>query len=116
MKKTAVFLIVIFSVVVTVGCERLAALQNTNVRITGDWQKIEMSFPGDDVYGFSDRVISINGIEEGTYRFESNSVLEVTLRGQLVVYEVEFTGNSKMTWYRKTSKGRERASEWVRTD
>lgn len=115
MNKTAAVLVVIALVVVTVGCERLAALQNSNVRISGEWQKIEMSFAGDDVFDFADRVISINGIEEGTYRFESNSVLEVTLRGQLAVYEVDFIEHSKMIWYRKTSKGRERASEWVRT-
>lgn len=115
MKKTAAVWVVIILAVVTVGCERLAALQNSNVRIAGEWQKIQMSFPGDDVYEFSDRVISVNGIEEGTYRFESNSMLEVTLHGQLLVYEVEFVDGSKMIWYRTTSKGRDRVSEWVRT-
>ena len=114
MKKTAVVLVAITLAVVTVSCERLAALQNSNVRIAGEWQKIEMSFPGDDIYEFAERVISVNGIEDGTYRFESNSMLEVTFRGQLSVYEVEFVDNSKMIWYRKTSKGRDRASEWVR--
>ena len=96
------------------GCERLASLENSKMRISGEWQRIEMSFPGDDVYDFSERVISINGIEEGAYRFESNSVVEVTLHGQLSVYEIEFVDDSNMVWYRKTTKGRDRASEWVK--
>ncbi len=114
MKHTRMMLVLVALVAVMVGCERLASLQNSNVRIAGEWQKIEMSFPGDDVYDFSDRVITVNGIEEGTYRFESNSMLEVVLDGRVSVYEVEFVDSSKMTWYRKTSKGRDRVSEWVK--
>ena len=115
MKHTRMMLVLVALVVVTVGCERLKALQNSNVRIAGEWQKIEMSFPSDDIYDFSDRVITVNGIEEGTYRFESNSMLEVVLDKQVLVYEVEFVDSSKMIWYRKTSKGRDRISEWIKT-
>ena len=113
--KRMVFILVALAVI-TVGCEQLANLQNSNVRISGGWQKIEMSFPGDDIYDFSERVIRINGFEEGTYRFESNSELEVILHGRVSVYEVEFVGDSKMTWYRRTPKGRDRVSEWVRAE
>ncbi|RLE25229.1 MAG: hypothetical protein DRJ65_08275 [Acidobacteria bacterium] len=116
MKTKRVVLVVVALAVITVGCEQLASLQNSNVRISGEWQKIEMSFPGDDVYDFSERVIRLNGFEEGTYRFESNSELEVTLRGQSSVYEIEFVGDSKMIWYRRTPKGRDRISEWVRAE
>ncbi len=114
MKRTRMILVLVTLVVVMVGCEQLVDLQNSNVRIEGDWQKIEMSFPGDNIYDFSDRMITVNGIEEGTYRFESNSMLEVVLNGRESIYEVEFVGNSKMIWYRKTAKGRDRVSEWVK--
>ncbi len=116
MKHKRMILVLVALVAVTVGCEQLASLQNSNVRISGEWQKIEMSFPGDDVYDFSERVISVNGFEEGTYRFESNSEVEVILHGQVSVYEVEFVGDSKMTWYRRTPKGRDRVSEWVKAE
>jgi hypothetical protein len=109
-------LVLVALAVTTVGCEQLANLQNSNVRISGGWQKIEMSFPGDDVYDFSERVIRINGLEEGTYRFESNSELEVILHGRQTVYEVEFIDDSKMIWYRRTPKGRDRVSEWVKAE
>ncbi len=107
---------VVVGLAVTVGCEQLASLQNSNVRISGGWKKIEMSFPGDDVYDFSERVIRVNGFEEGTYHFESNSELKVLLQGRSGVYEVEFVGDSKMIWYRKTPKGRDRVFEWVRAE
>lgn len=108
-------LFVVASIIITItGCDRLASLQNPNVRIAGEWQKIQMSFPSDDVYDFSDKVITVGGIEQGTYRFESNSMLEVTLNGSRNVYEIEFVDDSNMVWYRKTSKGRDRVSEWVR--
>ena len=113
--KRVVFILVAMAVI-TIGCEQLASLQNSNVRISGEWQKIEMSFPGDDVYDFSERVISVNGYEEGTYRFESNSELEVILHGRSSVYEVEFVEDSKMIWYRRTPKGRDRVSDWVRAE
>lgn len=114
-QKSVVFVLTVLAMV-TVGCERLAALQNSNVRISGQWQKIEMSFPSADVYDFSDRVIAVNGIEEGTYRFESNTVLEVMLDGHSAVYEVEFVDDTTMIWYRNTSKGRDRVSEWRRAE
>ncbi|RLE33388.1 MAG: hypothetical protein DRJ61_07370 [Acidobacteria bacterium] len=114
MKHKRMMLVLVALVAVTVGCERLKALQNSNMRIAGEWQKIEMSFPGDKVYDFSDRIITLDGIEEGTYRFESNSMLEVVLNGRESVYEVEFVGSSKMIWYRKTAKGRDRVYEWVK--
>ncbi len=114
MKHTRMILVLTVLAVMTVGCEQLANLQNSNMRITGEWQKIEMSFPGDSVYEFSERVITINGIEEGTYRFESNSMLEVILDDRESVYEVEFIDDKKMIWYRKTAKGRDRVSEWIK--
>ncbi len=114
MKHSRMMLVLVAMVAVTVGCERLASLQNSNVRIAGEWQKIDMSFPGDDIYDFSDRVITVNGIEDGTYRFESNTMLEVTLKGRRQLVEVEFIDDSKMIWYRKTPKGRDRVSEWVK--
>lgn len=114
MKHTRMILVLVALVVMTAGCEKLANLQNSNMRITGEWQKIEMSFPGEHVYEFSERVITIDGIEEGTYRFESNSMLEVILDDRESLYEVEFIDDKKMIWYRKTAKGRDRVYEWVK--
>lgn len=110
--RSAVILALLLAAMI--GCEKLASLQNSKMRIAGEWQKIQMSLPGDDVYDFSERLISINGIEQGSYRFERNSVIEVTLNGDPKIYELEFVDDSKMIWYRKTSKGRDRAHEWVR--
>ena len=114
MRKTTVAVFLAGLAFAMIGCEQLASLQNPSSRIFGGWQKIEMSFPGDEIYYFSERVITVNGIEEGTYRFEGNSQLEVTLQGNSSVYEIEFVGDSKMVWYLKTDKGRDRVSEWVR--
>jgi hypothetical protein len=116
MRRCTSLVFLFFLVSATIGCEQLASLQNSSSRISGPWQKMEMSFPGDDIYDFSDRIITVNGIEEGTYRFEGRSQLEVTLRGSSSVYEVEFVNDSKMIWYRKTSKGRDRVSEWVKAE
>lgn len=99
------------------GCDQLAKLENPDVRIAGEWHRIEMSFPGDEVYDFMDRVIAIDGVEAGTYRFESSSTAEVVLGGERQIYEIEYSENdSKMIWYRPSSNGRIKAMEWVRAE
>ena len=114
MKQMRAVFVLASMLVAMLGCKQLASLQNSKMRISGEWQRIEMSFPSQDVYDFSERVISVNGIEQGSYRFESNSMIEVTLNDAPTVYEIEFVDDTKMVWYLKTSKGRDRISEWVR--
>ncbi len=106
--------VVLVLAVVTCGCEWLGSLQNPEIRIAGEWQRIEMSFPGADVYDFDDRVIRINGLERGTYRFATPEEIEVTLDDVPKKYEIEFVGDSTMIWYRTTPKGRDRVFEWRR--
>jgi hypothetical protein len=102
---------------VTVGCDRiqdLTRLENNRTRITGNWHRVVMSLPGDDDYAFSNEVIYRNEVECGSYIFETNTLLEVTLDGTTTQYHVEFTDDETMTWSRDTPAGRQVAVTWKR--
>ena len=77
---------------------RIASLSNNNFRIEGDWHLVEMNFKSDDVYNFSDLIITKNGTEWGSYELRTNTRLEVLTGDQLGVYELSFPDDDNMVW------------------
>ena len=103
---------------VTSGCDRvqeLARLENNRSRIVGDWRRVVMSLPGDEIYRFANGVILRDGIETGAYDFVANHRVQVTLDGPPTTYWVDFSdGGATMTWSRDTPAGRQVAVTWKR--
>lgn len=112
MKKSLLMLLMI--VVALSACEQLASLGNTRTEIVGDWQKMEMSFPGHRVWAFSDGVIEIDGLERGSYTFRGHSKIDVVVDDEGDLYELDFPDDKTMVWYRDDGSGRERVSEFTR--
>jgi hypothetical protein len=94
--------------------DRIALLTNNDFRIQGDWYQVEMSYKGDDRYNFSDRIITRNGIEWGSYRLRSNTRLEVVAADQLNVYQLAFPDDDTMVWSVEIEGRSVPALEWSR--
>jgi len=78
--------------------DRIALLNNNNIRIQGDWYRVEMNFKGTDVYNFSERLISVNNEVQGSYELRSNDKLEVNLNGGITDYILSFDDDDNMVW------------------
>ncbi len=78
--------------------DRIALLSNNNLRIQGDWYRVEMNFKGTDVYTFSERLISVNNEVQGSYELRSNDKLEVNLNGTITDYVLSFDDDDNMVW------------------
>lgn len=97
------------------GCEKLALLQDTRTQITGDWHRIEMSLPSDEIWNFAEGVISVDGLEHGSYVFRGHSRIEVVFDGETDDFRIAFPDDGTMVWYRKLEDGAEqRAMEFKR--
>jgi hypothetical protein len=84
--------------------DTIAVLSNNNVRIQGEWHKVEMDFTNTDSYNFSETFISLNGEEWATYRLLRGPRIEVTTSGgNSTVYDLEFPNDENMLW--STRKG-----------
>lgn len=78
--------------------DRIAVLSNNNVRIRGDWHKVEMDFAKTDTYSFSETFISIHGGEWASYRLLSRSRIEINTVNDVVIYELSFPDDENMVW------------------
>ncbi len=78
--------------------DRIALLNNNNIRIQGDWYRVEMNFKGSDVYTFSERLISVNNEVRGSYELRSNTKLEVNLNEEVRDYILSFEDDDNMVW------------------
>lgn len=78
--------------------DRIAVLSNNNFRIQGDWYRVEMGYQGEDLYNFSNRIITRNGIEWGSYELRKNTRLEVSAADRFSVYHLEFPDDETMVW------------------
>ena len=78
--------------------DRVAVLSNNNVRIRGDWHKVEMDFANTDVYSFSETFISIRGQEWASYKLLSRSRIEINTVNNVVIYELSFPDDENMVW------------------
>jgi len=94
--------------------QQLATLRDTRTQIMGSWQRIEMSFPSDPIWDFSEGIIRIDGLEHGTYVFRGHTQLEVVTGGKKNLYSIEFPDDSTMVWYRKNGATRDRVAEFKR--
>ncbi len=89
------------------GCDKLGALKGTRAQITGDWHRIEMSFPSEQLWSFAEGVIRVDGLESGSYIFRGHSKIEVVLDGRKSMYRIKFPDDRKMLWFRPDAKAPE---------
>jgi hypothetical protein len=78
--------------------DRVAVLSNNNVRIRGDWHKVEMDFANLDTYSFSETFISIHGDEWASYKLLSGSRIEINTVNETFIYELSFPDDENMVW------------------
>ena len=78
--------------------DKIALLANNNLRIQGDWYRMDGELKGSDRYRFSERIITLNGDEWGSYELRKNTELEIMSRGELRVYHLEFPDDDNMVW------------------
>jgi hypothetical protein len=78
--------------------DRIGVLSNNNVRIQGQWHKVEMDFPNTDVYTFTETFVSLNGEEWASYKLLRGSRIEIATRGETSVYELAFPDDENMVW------------------
>jgi len=76
----------------------VAVLSNNNVRIRGDWHKVEMNFANPDTYSFSETFISLRGEEWASYKLLSRSRIEINTVNEVFIYELSFPDDENMLW------------------
>ena len=103
MRRYLIRLIVIGAVVIAglwlwSNRDRIGVLSNNNVRIQGDWHKVEMGFSNTDVYTFTETFVSLKGEEWASYKLLRGSRIEITTRGETTIYELSFPDDENMVW------------------
>jgi uncharacterized protein YxeA len=78
--------------------DRIAGLTNNNLKIQGTWYQVEMNRKGLTPYQFSERIITANDSEWGSYRLYKNTELEVTVGDEVTLYELSFPDEENMVW------------------
>ena len=78
--------------------DRVAVLSNNNVRIQGEWHKVEMDFANTVTYSFSETFISIQGEEWASYKLLSRSRIEINTVNDVITYELDFPDDENMVW------------------
>ena len=78
--------------------DRIGVLSNNNVRIQGDWHKVEMDFSNPDVYTFTETFISLDGDEWASYKLLGSSRIEVSTNEAVTTYEISFPDDENMVW------------------
>ncbi len=78
--------------------DRIGVLSNNNVRIQGDWHKVEMDFSNPDVYTFTETFISLEGDEWASYKLLGSSRIEVSTNEAVTTYEISFPDDENMVW------------------
>jgi len=115
MKKTIVPGLFVVTLMSLVACKALADFGNNRTEIMGEWQKIEMSFPGQEVYEFSGGLIRVDGVERGSYTFRGHTKIEVTFDELRSYYKVDFPDDKTMIWFKTGDDGeKERVAEFRR--
>jgi len=115
MRRTIVLGIIVVTVLSLSACKALADFGNNRTEIVGRWQKIEMSFPGQEVFEFSDGLILVDGVERGSYTFRGHTKIEVTMDEFRSLYRVDFPDDGTMIWYKTGEDGeKERVAKFQR--
>lgn len=79
----------------------IAGLSNNNLKIQGTWYQVEMDRKGVTPYYFSERIITANGTEWGSYELRKNTELEVMVGSELTLYHLSFPDDENMVWSRE---------------
>lgn len=77
---------------------KIASLQNNKLRIQGTWYQVELEWKGLTPYHFSERIITANDSEWGSYEMPKNTVIEVMTADKLEVYQLSFSDDGDMIW------------------
>jgi len=94
--------------------DRIDVLSNNNVRIQGDWYKVEMDFPNPDVYTFTETFISLEGEEWASYKLLRGSRIEITTNAAVTIYELDFPDDENMVWSLRSGDEIAPAVRWRR--
>jgi len=78
-------------------------LSNNNLKIQGDWHRVQMDFKEAPAYTFTETFISLEGKEWASYRLLRGSQIEISTAGDFVTYELSFPDEDNMVW--STRKG-----------
>jgi hypothetical protein len=77
---------------------KIAGLSNNHLRIQGTWYRVELDRKGVTPYYFSERIITVNDSEWGSYELLKNSEIEVTVGNEFTVYQLSFPDDENMVW------------------
>ena len=94
--------------------DRIGNLSNNNVRIQGDWHRVNMNFKQAPVYTFSAGIISLEGEEWASYRLLQGPRIEVATAGEYVIYELDFTDDDNMVWSKRIDEKLVPSMHWRR--
>jgi len=94
--------------------DRIGALSNYNIRIQGDWHRVQMNFKEPTVYTFTETFISVDGEEWASYRLLRGSRIEITTTGDFVTYELSFPDDDNMVWSTRSGEKLIPAVRWRR--
>ena len=94
--------------------DRIAGIQNNKLRIQGTWYKYEMNRKGFDAYHFSERIITFDGTEWGSYELRSNEEIEVMIRSELNTYHLSIPDEDNMVWSVEAQGGLTVVQRWQR--
>ena len=83
--------------------DRVGGLSNNNLKIQGDWYRVQMDFKEPAAYTFTETFISLDGEEWASYRLLRGSQIEISTTGDFVIYELSFPDDDNMVW--STRKG-----------
>jgi hypothetical protein len=94
--------------------DRVESLSNNNLKIQGDWQRVQMEFKEGPVYTFTETFISVDGEEWASYRLLRGSRIEITTAGDFTIYELSFPDDDNMVWSTRTDDKVVPAIRWRR--
>ena len=79
---------------------RIAAITNPHLRVQGTWYLVDMDVDrkGLTPYYFSERIITVNDSEWGSYELRKSDEIEVMTGDDLATYRLEFPDESDMIW------------------
>jgi hypothetical protein len=94
--------------------DRIAGIQNNNLRIQGTWYTYEMNRKGFDPYHFSERIITLDGTEWGSYELRSNEEIEVMIGSELNTYHLSIPDEDNMVWSKEVKGELQPIQRWRR--
>ena len=77
---------------------RIEGLSNNNLKIQGTWYQVEMNRKGVTAFHFSERIITKEGTEWGSYEMRKNDEIDVMVGNTLTTYELSFPDDENMVW------------------